>query len=173
MVFIKESSKLTAVAYATNHTVNISMNTVDRSTKDNGAGQWQENGPGLRNWSINTDCLVGDDSNPGLGINALLSKLSSGETVELVFAYKTERTVKDVPTQGWTPDSKNQWSGKALVTSLTLNAQNGQDATWSATFTGCGALEQVGSGIATASTIALQESTPVATASAEPAKTSK
>jgi hypothetical protein len=43
----------------------------------------------------------------------------------------------------WTPGTAIA-SGKALVTSLSVNAPSGDNATLSATFTGVGALDQAG-----------------------------
>ena len=65
--------------------------------------------------------------------------------VELVFALEKEYKTKadEVPEGGWTPIATGQYKGKAIITSLEVNAPNGDNATYTATFTGVGALTKV------------------------------
>lgn len=171
MVFVGGKS----VALAKNHTLEVTMNTSDTSTKDNGLGRWQDFEAALRQWTMSTENLVGDSQEQGLSIDDLMDLIISGEKVELVFALQTD--IKDLlskkdqefkaPEGGWTPDKTNYYKGKALVTSLNIGAQNGEYATGSATFTGCSNLQKIGNGISgKAATLAAKAPAPVATAAA-------
>lgn len=60
--------------------------------------------------------------------------------IDAVFAPKSEATT-DVPEGGWT--SSGGYKGKAVITSLSLNAPNGDYATYTAQFQGVGALTKV------------------------------
>ncbi len=46
----------------------------------------------------------------------------------------------EVPEGGWTPVTTGQYKGKVVITSLELNAPNGDNATFTASFEGVGAL---------------------------------
>lgn len=58
--------------------------------------------------------------------------------INAVFAKKTETTT-DVPTAGWTA-SAPKYTGKVVITNLSLNAPNGEYSTFSVQFQGVGAL---------------------------------
>lgn len=172
-----------SIALAKNHTLEITMNTVDTSTKDNGNGRWQDNEAGLRSWSMSTENLVTDGADPGATPDEIVAALISGEKVEVIFGLQgdiTDYTSKEdekfvVPEGGWKP-STNHYKGSALVTSCSFAGNNGDRATFNATFTGCGALMPVGKGIsskAAAAALSAAPGTPVAVAAAETASASK
>jgi len=48
-----------------------------------------------------------------------------------------------VPTGGWTPKALNGRKGKVIITSIEVNAPNGENATFTAQFTGVGELTKV------------------------------
>lgn len=166
MVFMEYGGKTVSVALSTSHTLNLTMNTVDVSTKDNGNGRWQSSEAGLRSWEVTTDNLVGDGSDPGVGVDALILKMMTGEKVKLVFGLQgnmdTEGKDDDpfkVPEGGWTPLGGSHYKGEALVTSISVNANNGEKASYNATFTGCGGLNIVGNGIGKSATPVSLQST--------------
>lgn len=155
MVFAKKNDKLQSIAFATSHTLDVTMNTKDTSTKDNGNGIWQNSEAGLMSWTMQTDNLMSDVSENGLSMNDLFEMMLTRKPVEVAFALQgnnTDYSAKldeefTAPTEGWTPDTKNQYHGKALITSLNVTAQNGETAKASATFAGCGNLMKMGGGI--------------------------
>ena len=59
--------------------------------------------------------------------------------VEAVFSLKNE-TADSVPTSGWTNPDTGTYSGKVIITALEANAPNGDNATFTASFEGVGAL---------------------------------
>lgn len=155
MVFVQKDGKYTAVAFATNHTLDVSMEQIDASTKDNGNGYWSNSEPGMMSWSITTENLMSDDGSNGYDYNGLFSIMLKRETVDVCFGLKSSLNGEDVtndgsfnaPTSGWTPDETNCYTGKAYITSLSVTATNGEKATYNATFTGAGALILKGAGI--------------------------
>lgn len=144
MVFIDDKP----IAFATSHSLSITMNTTEISTKDHGdfpsvIGQ-------SITWELTTENLYSDD-----GQKALWDAMKDMQRVTVKFAqasnYENATSQKGLPleeTDGgeWTPDAQKVIaSGKALITSLSVNAPAGDNATLSATFTGVGALDQAGS----------------------------
>lgn len=122
-----------AIAFATSCTVHISANLEESSTKDS-TNDWSEQEITGLSWDISTDALfsVDVDSN---GVNAT-------NAIDLILA-KTAVTVDFEPTQG----TKNRetasgvrYSGQALVNDISINATNRQNASYTLSATGTGAL---------------------------------
>lgn len=145
MVFIGS----TPIAFATSHSLSITMNTTEISTKDHGdfpsvIGQ-------NITWEVTTENLYSDG-----GETALWNAMKTMQPVQIQFApasnydnASAEPGIVGVDgASDWTPGTAIA-SGKALVTSLSVNAPSGDNATLSATFTGVGALDQAASGGAT------------------------
>lgn len=139
MVFIADKP----IAFATSHSLSITMNTTEISTKDHGdfpsvIGQ-------NITWELTTENLYSDD-----GQTALWNAMKTMQPVTVKFAasnYSNETSQKGIVDV----ESASEWtvetviaSGKALITSLSVNAPSGDNATLSATFTGVGALDQAG-----------------------------
>lgn len=155
MVFVQSGSTYHSIAYATNHTLEVSMNQVDSSTKDNGCGYWENSEPGMMSWTMSTENLMSDSAENGFSFNALFELMLKRETIEVVFALQSNTpdyagkidTEFTAPSTGWNPDTTNQYHGKAYITSLSCTATNGEKATYNATFSGAGALLKTGNGI--------------------------
>jgi len=127
-----------SIAFATSHTLEISQETKETTSKDSG-GVWQTSEPGTISWTVSTENLYSTDGS-GDKYGNLFSLMTEQKKVKLYFANKTE-SVASVPNDGWTPDkAKDYFSGEAIITSLSLNAQNGENATFSAQFQGVGEL---------------------------------
>lgn len=152
-----------SIAFATSHTLEVSLDTREISTKDHG-GKWSEAEAGKINWSMQTENLVGNPGE-GKGYDDLLDIMIAREPIDVVFALEGDSPNYDagkldyVPTGGWSAKATNGRKGKAIITSLSLNAPNGEYATMSATFQGVGELSKVGAITA-----------PTAAKSAAPAK---
>lgn len=169
MLFVKTSDgTLKSIAFATSHTLSTSMETVDNSNKDEGAGRWSSYTAGMMQWSCTSENLMAEKATNGHTFNSLFDVYLSRQPIEVAFALQkdyTDLTTKldsdwEAPSTGWSP-SANQYTGTALITNLEVTAQNGQVATYSITMQGCGNLKKVGSGIvATTSGVS---SNPVAT----------
>lgn len=155
MVFVKDGTTYKSIAYATNHSLDVNMESMDSSTKDSGNGYWQNQEPGMMSWSMSTENLMSDTAEHGLSYNDLFELMLKRETLEVYFSLQTNNIDYaqklgeefEVPSTGWTYDSTNNYHGKAYITSLSVTATNGEKCTYSATFTGAGALLKTGNGI--------------------------
>lgn len=158
MVFL-ESGK--SIAFSTNHTLNVNADVTSTATKDNGGGEWQTNEVSLLSWESSTENLCGDPRS-GYSYDELFDLMIKKEPVKLVFGLKstlpTAGEYYEVPEGGWTPKASSGYSGTALLTALSLNAPCGENATFSATFTGTGALTKLNT---TASVMSLKSETSV------------
>lgn len=144
MVFISGSP----IAFATSHSLSITMNTTEVSTKDHG------DFPAVLGknitWEITTENLYSDT-----GEAALWNAMKTMQPVTVAFApasnydnTSAQPGIVGASSGSWTMDTAIA-SGKALITSLSVNAPAGDNATLSATFTGVGELDQAETGGAT------------------------
>ena len=142
MVFMGGKS----IAYATNHTLTVGSETIDTSNKDEGAGGFASAEVGRLNWTMTTENLYSEDGE-GNNFADLYDAMVNRTVLTVVFGHPLQ-SGSDVPTGGWTPGGggippvigMNRYDGSAVLTDLQLTAQNGQYATFSATFQGVGAL---------------------------------
>ena len=136
MVFLNDEP----IAFATSHSLSKTMNTQEISTKDH--GDFSAVLPQNITWEITTENLFAESD-----YATLVDSMLAGQPVDVVFANAASwvKTGIDNSSKTWTPDSAGtQLSGKALITSLTANANTGENATFSATFTGVGAISKSG-----------------------------
>ena len=126
-----------ALAYATSHTLSITGNTIDVSSKDHGF--WGASDIGNITWEATTECLYTDSDYTAL-FNAMIAKTP----VTIVFAKASNYDgnglagVGSSQVQSWTAGAG--FTGQAVITSLEVNANTGENATYSVTLTGYGAL---------------------------------
>lgn len=132
MLFVEGVS----IAYATSHTLTINADTTDTSNKDEGGGGWRSEEVNILSWEASTENLMSDDG-AGLGYDALVGYMVAKQPIDAVFGQKSSNAT-EVPSGGWTGSG---YSGKVLITNIEINATNGETATFTATFTGVGALD--------------------------------
>lgn len=169
MLFINNGTKLQSIAYATSHSLEVSADTKDTSTKDNGNGSWQNVEVGLMSWSVSSENLMSDSAENGLSFNDLFDIFLKRQAVEVAFALQSNNINYEdklneefvAPSTGWTA-SENQYHGKAIITSISLTATNGEKANFSCTLQGCGNLMKAGKGIQALSTSGVQVPVSVA-----------
>lgn len=155
MLFIERDGKKQSIAYATSHSLEINADTRDISTKDNGNGVWQNSEIGMLSWSVSSENLCCLDDPHGMGYNELVQIMLKREPIEIVFALQSNITDYankideefQVPNDGWQYDADNNYHGKAVITSLSLTAANGEKANFSVQLQGAGALMPKGEGI--------------------------
>lgn len=153
MLFIKKGSDYKSIAFATNHTLTVNLETKETSTKDSG-GKWQTSEAGIMSWTANSENLMGNEMN-GYGYDELFDLMVAREPIEVRFGLEGDSTdynagkLDEVPSGGWKPAAKYQ-AGKALITALTKNAPNGDNASFTVDLTGVGKLEKVGTATAAA-----------------------
>ena len=145
-----------SIAYATSHTLTISADTKETSSKDSG-GKWQTSEAGIMSWTANSENLMGNESQ-GYSYDELFALMIAREPIDVRFALEGDSTdygankLDAVPTGGWKPATK-YYEGKALITALTKNAPNGDKASFTCDLTGIGALTSNGSPGKAASTV--------------------
>lgn len=145
MLFIKKSNSYVSVGYATNHTLSTSANTISVSHKDledAGSGKWDSQDIDTLSWTITTENFYANDAE-GITFTDLFGYYSAGTELDVKFAIAANSTT-GVPTGGWVaPSAQGSYvmSGKVVITSIDVNAPVDDNATFSITFTGKGALE--------------------------------
>lgn len=153
MLFIEvEGGKYKSIAQATNHTLTISADTADTSSKDNGGGLWQTSEINTMNWTCNSENLLCDVSE-GVTFAELFTYMTSKKKIKAVFGLRENwnQVGGDAPVQvpaesgGWEPNKGTSapfeaLTGEMFITNLTQNAPNGDNATFTVDFTGNGAL---------------------------------
>lgn len=145
MLFLKGTGDTApkSIAFATNHSLSISAETVETSSKDSG-GKWVSKAPRKLSWTMSTENLYSLDGE-GSTYDDLFTLMTGREEIEVVFSLEKDYATKadEVPEGGWTPVTTGQYKGKVVITSLELNAPNGDNATFTASFEGVGALTKV------------------------------
>lgn len=133
-----------SIAFSTTHTLSISAEAVDVSNKDEGGGDWSSQEAGTLSWSASSENLYSiDTKSNGKDFAELFDLMVAKTPITAVFCKRNEAdTVTEVPTAGWTPATGSGYEGKVIITSLELNAQNGEYATFSVDFQGVGALKK-------------------------------
>lgn len=137
MAFIDDAP----VGFATSHSLNITTNTTEVSTKDH--GDYPSVIAQSIGWEVTAENFY-SDGGEGVYMQAQLTK--TPVTIKFAKAgnYSTTDEKGVIGTAGhgeWTVGSVIA-SGQALVTSFSVNAPSGDNATMSVTFTGIGPLDQ-------------------------------
>lgn len=141
MVFLSTSTAgdYEALAFATNHTLSVSMETDDIQSKDSGY-----NGailPKRMTWEISSENLYIDGE-----YDKVFEAMKSKTAVKLKWGLSTgtdeKITADGKPNEKanamHTPAASGLYEGEAFITSLNVNANAGENATYSVTFTGSG-----------------------------------
>ena len=130
-----------SIGYATAHTLTLSGETVDISSKDHGI--WGASEVNYITWEITSENIYTDEA-----YESLFDIMMAREPITVSFGHKVDegtRTVVDdyddetAPLTHWSPDdAKGVYQGRAYLTSLVANANSGENATFSVTLTGAG-----------------------------------
>ena len=130
-----------AFAWATSHTLTLTGNTVDIATKDHGS--WGASEIGNITWEITSENLYSEDD-----YDTLFDLMVQKEPIDVVFAKVSNYDPDGLTRVGgnvaaWEYSNTNYRTGKAVISSLTANANTGENATYSLTLTGAGPLTKV------------------------------
>jgi len=159
MLFITNGTTTKSIAFATSHTLTVSVDTQQTSTKDDG-GKFQSSDYGIISWSATSENLCSYD---GAGYNyqdlldLMLSqtKLTATFTIEsdsgTTYPYSSKLDSVDDAGTTWSPAETGTigtttgkslgYTGTVLITNIEVNAPNGENATFSVQLQGDGALE--------------------------------
>lgn len=142
-VVVGNTTTYKSIAYATNHTLTLSAETVDVNSKDH--GEWGSTTVNKINWTVNTENLYTDED-----FDMLFELMLNKTPIKIVFGAKAEANtviVADGDAENYTPANGDAThtnaymkEGNAIITSLTANTPSGDNATFTAEFQGTGAL---------------------------------
>lgn len=128
-----------SLAYATSHSVSITGSEISISSKDH--GYWGASEIGDITWEITSENLYVDSEYDSL-FNAMIAK----SPITVTFGHANAYNANGLGSlDNWTPDTSvgaKYYQGPAIITSLQTNANTGENATYSITLKGNGALEQ-------------------------------
>ena len=142
MVFIKNDKALVPIAFATSHSFQKQLNTQPITCKD--FGDVEAILPQNYTWTMSTDNLYSVN-----GYKQINDAFKQMKKVTVYFGssnYSNETTQDSiVDVEGateWTTSSFGE-QGDAYITDLQVTAQAGENATFTATFTGTGTLTEI------------------------------
>lgn len=143
MCFVKSGEgTYKSIGFSTNHTLSTSASTISVSHKDladAGNGRWEDSDIDTLTWSITSESFYANEVE-GIGFADLFGYYAAGTVLDLKFGVASD-SVSGVPTGGWAvPSSGTVLSGKAIISSIDLNAPDGDNASFSIQFQGKGAL---------------------------------
>lgn len=124
-----------AIALATSCKIGISAETIDTQSKDSGI--WNEKDIKKLGWNCSSEnCFSADlDIN---GYDALFAMMVAAQPINVAFGIPVNKST-EMPESGWKLPA-SPYKGKALITSLELNAPDGDKATFSVSMDGTGEL---------------------------------
>lgn len=127
-----------SIAYATSHTLTITGNTVDVTTKDH--AQYSGTEVNKIEWELQSENLFTEED-----YDTLFTKMTNRQKVKVYFGKKAqndpEKTVANGDYANWT--GANGYAGEVFITSLVTNANTGENSTFSVTMKGTGKLVKV------------------------------
>lgn len=127
-----------SIAKAKTHTLTITSDTIDVSSKDDGF--YGASIPGKINWEIAAENIYTEKA-----FDELYAKAHARQVFEVVFGRVANYNAEGLGDQeSWSADSVKHttYTGKVTLTNMTLNANNGEVTSFSATLKGVGALKQ-------------------------------
>lgn len=143
MVFVKAGNgDYKSIGFATNHTLSTSASTISVSHKDladAGSGKWDSQDIDTLSWTITSENFYANTVE-GIGFADIWGYYAAGTELDLKFGVAADSTT-GVPTGGWAvPSTGTVLQGKAIVSSIDVNAPVDDNASFSIQFTGKGAL---------------------------------
>ena len=129
-----------SIAYATSHTLSLSLDVQDISSKDH--AEFGASEGGKITWEISAEHLMSAQS-----YDTLFSQMIAKTPLTVYFGTKMNvtGTPADGDIENWTLNQSSTsivYTGKVLITSLELSAQTGEKATFSVTLTGVGEIKK-------------------------------
>lgn len=131
-----------SLAFGKSHTLTIGVETQEVSTKDHGIYSGKK---GTKiNWSISAEHMYSEGA-----YDTLFDKMLTLEPITVYFGKKkseaADKTVADGDIDAWKPNTPTQSTlrtGQVIITKLDLQAQSGDNATFSVEFEGVGKISK-------------------------------
>ena len=146
--FTPDGGAKTVTAFSTSHSFNITTSQEDVLTKE--YGKYPGKLIGTVEWEVTCENLAGDQTVSSIGdlMNAFKSQAATGKPVSIKFGQVASTDWQDGKGTMDSNGELNEFAGvnnailegQAIITSLSMNASAGENATISATFTGVGAI---------------------------------
>lgn len=114
-----------AIALATSCKIGMSAETIDTQSKDSGI--WNEKDIKKLGWNCSSENCFSADADIN-GYDKLFAMMVAAQPVDVAFGIPDNRG-NSLPSAGWELPQK-PYQGKALITSLELNASDGDKATF-------------------------------------------
>ena len=138
------TSGKTVVAYATSCSLQVDSETIDTSSKF--SCKWQSNMGGKASYTISADALYCSNTD-GISFDKLLEYMVQGEQIEWYMGEEAAHEGSCETNPHTLDTAKTYYNGKAVVTSVSLEAGNNEIATCSITLTGAGEIQKNGTQI--------------------------
>lgn len=137
-LFINDSP----IAFSSSCGLDISTEEIDISNKM--CGDWAASLPGKKSFTLSCESLL-TRLEGAMSFDTLLAKQIAGETMDFFYgeAKVTEKT--NVGGKFEKDNAQQNYTGKVMLTSLSLKSDNGQIASCSASFKGIGAISPMNS----------------------------
>lgn len=131
-----------SLAFGKSHTLAIGVETQEVSTKDHGI--YGSKKATKVNWSISAEHMYSEGA-----YDTLFDKMVALEPITVYFGKKkseaADKTVADGDLDAWKPNTPTQSTlrtGQVIITKLDLQAQSGDNATFSVEFEGVGKISK-------------------------------
>lgn len=126
-----------SIAFATSHSLSLSGNSLDIASKDHGF--WGASKVGKLTWEVTSENLYTQD-----GFDDLYDSYIARTEITLVWGKPSDYDANGIvgTAESWTAPASAYYTGNAVITSLSVNAATGDNATYSVTFTGVGPFEK-------------------------------
>lgn len=138
------TSGQTVVAYATSVSVQVDSETIDTSSKF--SCRWASNIGGRASYTISADALYCDAAE-GISFDKLLEMMVEGEPIEWYIGEEQAHTGSCDTNPHTLDTTKRYYNGRAIVTSVSLEAGNNEIASCSISMTGEGEIQMSGKAI--------------------------
>lgn len=138
MLFVKGSgSTYNTIAFATSCQLTVNAASLETSSKD--SGKWTSKQASKLSWSMTSDNLFTIEE-----FNTVFDKLVARTPIEVIFTLCTNAdSDTGMPSEGWKKDDGKGYKGTAIITALSANAADNENATFNISLEGCSALENI------------------------------
>ena len=130
------TSGKTVVAYATSCSLQVDSETIDTSSKF--SCKWASNLGGNASYTISADALYCQNTESGISFDTLLEYMVKGDQIEWYMGEEAAHTGSCETNPHTLDTAKTYYNGKAIVTSVSLEAGNNEIATCSISLAGAG-----------------------------------
>ena len=126
----------TVIAYATSCSLQVDSETIDTSSKF--SCKWASNLGGNASYTISADALYCQNNSSGVSFDTLLEYMVKGDQIEWYMGEEAAYTGSCADNPHTLDTAKTYYNGKAIVTSVSLEAGNNEIATCSISLAGAG-----------------------------------